>query len=122
QTAPAQAAWSADNVKRRRLENQSARADWQRAELTRRHIRRSRVLGEPQLGGLLGRQLGVATSSSSSSSHHYPTSPSFLDDVPGAVWAAGLVDKGHVPFAPSFAAERFPNVPCFWIGGHDEKT
>ncbi|KAL2753763.1 hypothetical protein ACRALDRAFT_1071834 [Sodiomyces alcalophilus JCM 7366] len=121
QTAPTQAAWSADNVKRRRLENQSARADRKRAELTRRHIRRSRVLGEPRLGGILGRQLGVATPSSWPFSYS-SAAPSLRDDVPGAVWAAGLVDKGHVPFAPSFAAERFPNVPCFWVGGQDEKT
>ncbi|ROT40224.1 hypothetical protein SODALDRAFT_329906 [Sodiomyces alkalinus F11] len=126
QTAPSQAAWSADNVKRRTIEAQSARADQQRAELTRRHIKRARILGEPQLGGLLGRQLGVSLSlspspSSSFSSSAYSAAPSVLDDVPGAVWAAGLVGKGVVPFAPGLAAERFPNVRCFWVGGQGEE-
>lgn len=43
-------------------------------------------------------------------------------DLGAAAWAGGLVDKGRVPFVPSFARARFANMPCFYVGGQDSKT
>ena len=43
-------------------------------------------------------------------------------DLGGAAWAAAAVDKGHVPFAPSFARARAANLPCFYVGGEDCRT
>ncbi|KAM0277401.1 hypothetical protein ACHAQH_005841 [Verticillium albo-atrum] len=58
-SAPASAAWSAANVKRRKIETQHAAAKHARAEKTKRNVKRARVLREPLLGGFLDRQLGI---------------------------------------------------------------
>lgn len=44
------------------------------------------------------------------------------EDIAVAAWAGGLVDKGSVPFVPSFARQRYANMPCLYVGGDDDKT
>ncbi|KAL9943982.1 hypothetical protein ACHAO5_006360 [Verticillium nonalfalfae] len=56
-SAPASAAWSAANVKRRKIESEHTAAEHARAERTKRNVKRARALHEPLLGGFLDRQL-----------------------------------------------------------------
>ncbi|TDZ32724.1 hypothetical protein C8035_v011747 [Colletotrichum spinosum] len=120
QSAPQNAAWSNESVKRRKIEHRQAEAVAARRELLKRHIVRSAALRNPLLGGILEAELGV---SKRERKLRAGSGADFgLEDVPTVAWARGLVDKGHVPFVPSFAKNRFPNIPCFYIGGDDEKT
>lgn len=78
---------------------------------------RSAALRDPLLGGLLDAELGVARKLRPGAGAFFG-----LDDVPAVAWARGMVDKGEVPFVPSFARNKFPNIPCFYVGGDDVKT
>jgi hypothetical protein len=115
QTAPATATWSSDAVKRRKLEDRSAREAARRSAQLRNHVRRHPFFAEPLRGGLLSRELGGGT-------ERGPWAPREREDVVAKAWAAGLVDKGQVPFVPSFARPRHPNIPSFYVNGDDEKT
>lgn len=75
----------------------------------RNHIRRHEALRRDVVSsGLLARELAISQVSGG--------------DVASAAWAKGVVDKGTVPFVPSFARARFANMPCFYVGGQDVKT
>ncbi|KAL2880182.1 hypothetical protein SGCOL_004569 [Colletotrichum sp. CLE4] len=118
-SAPQTAAWSADNVKRRKLQHREAEAVAARRERLKRHIVRSAALRAPLIGGILDVELGVRREERA----RLRVDGAFgVEDVPAAAWARGLVDKGEVPFVPSFARQSFPNIPCFYVGGDDEKT
>ncbi|KAM0335196.1 hypothetical protein ACHAQA_000238 [Verticillium albo-atrum] len=106
-SAPASAAWSATNVKRRKTEGQRAAFRHERAESIKRHVKRARVLREPLLGGFLNRELGIGGPDA---------------DVPAAAWVAGLNSHSHVKFVTESRKRREPNLGCFWIGGEDERT
>ncbi|KAM0591045.1 hypothetical protein D7B24_006380 [Verticillium nonalfalfae] len=106
-SAPASAAWSAANVKRRKIESEHTAAEHARAERTKRNVKRARALHEPLLGGFLDRQLGIG-------------SPDV--EVSAAVWASGLVDRHHVGFVDNVPRDTMPNLGCLWIGGEDAKT
>lgn len=43
-------------------------------------------------------------------------------DLTAEAWARGVVAKGSVSFAPSFARARYANMPCFYVNGEDTKT
>ncbi|KAJ4261460.1 hypothetical protein NW762_006885 [Fusarium torreyae] len=116
QTAPSSAAWSSDAVKRRKIDNKTQKAVRHRAHLIRNHIKRHFVAKDDVTSALLAREIG---------------SPFVAErgrgriedgDLGAAAWAAGLVAKGNVPFAPSFARKRYANMPCFYVSGEDEKT
>lgn len=113
-TAPPNAAWSADEVKRRRVASSAAESSHRRARLLRNHIRRHAALEADLVtrGRLLrelgGDRRGVVTVEE--------------QDTAVAAWAGGLVDKGSVPFVPSFARQRYANMPCLYVGGDDDKT
>lgn len=122
QSAPQNAAWSAESVKRRKVKHREAEAVAARQERLKRHIVRSAVLRDPLLGGFLEAELGVVKRERKIRSGGGGGSSFGVNDVPAAAWAKGLTDKGDVPFVPSFATGRFPNIPCFWVSGHDDKT
>ncbi|KAF9878496.1 hypothetical protein CkaCkLH20_03988 [Colletotrichum karsti] len=120
QSAPQNAAWSADSVKRRKIQHREAEAVAARRERLRRHIVRSAVLRDPLTGGFLEAELGV---SRRERKWRAGAGGEFgVEDVPAVAWARGVAEKGEVPFVPSFARARFPNIPCFYVGGEDEKT
>ncbi|CRK10870.1 hypothetical protein BN1723_009198 [Verticillium longisporum] len=73
-SAPASAAWSAANVKRRKIESEHTAAEHARAERTKRNVKRARALREPLLGGFLDRQLGIGAPDA---------------EVSAAAWAVG---------------------------------
>ncbi|KZL87968.1 myocyte-specific enhancer factor 2d [Colletotrichum incanum] len=116
-SAPQGAAWSADSVKRRKIQHREAEAVAARRERLKRHIVRSAVLRDPLLGGVLDVELGLRRERRTRA--HAGVA---AEDVPAVAWAKGLVDKGEVPFVPSFARQSFPNIPCFYVGGDDVKT
>ncbi|EGY22512.1 hypothetical protein VD0002_g3977 [Verticillium dahliae] len=106
-SAPASAAWSAANVKRRKLENEHTAAKHARSERTKRNVKRARALREPLLGGFLDRQLGIGAPDA---------------EVSAAVWALGLVDRHHVGFVDDSRRGAVPNLGCLWVGGEDTRT
>ncbi|KAL0940619.1 uncharacterized protein CTRU02_203382 [Colletotrichum truncatum] len=120
QSAPQNAAWSAESVKRRKIQHREAEAVAARRERLKRHIVRSAILRDPLLGGFLEAELGV---SRRERKLRAGAGGEFgLEDVPAVAWTTSLTDKGDVPFVPSFARQRFPNIPCFYVGGDDVKT
>ncbi|OLN86201.1 hypothetical protein CCHL11_04201 [Colletotrichum chlorophyti] len=116
-SAPQGAAWSSESVKRRKIQHREAEAVAARRERLKRHIVRSAVLRDPLLGGFLEVELGVRREGGQRADGALS-----VEDVPAVAWAKGLVDKGEVPFVPSFARQSFPNIPCFYVGGDDVKT
>lgn len=115
-TAPPSASWSSDAVKKRKLEHHADQTAKQRAKLVRKHIRRHALTQNVVSTSLLTQQMGL--------SRVAEFGKGCLDtrDVGADAWANGVVAKGHVPFAPSFARNQSPNVPCFYVNGDDEKT
>ncbi|KAJ4153109.1 hypothetical protein LMH87_009614 [Akanthomyces muscarius] len=112
-TAPPAAAWSADEVKRRRVASSAAESSRRRARLLRNHIQRHAVLeADLVTRGRLLRELGGGRGEAAA----------VVEDMMAAAWAGGLVDKGSIPFVPSFARERYANMPCMYVGGDDDKT
>ena len=112
-TAPPAAAWSADEVKRRRVASSAAESSRRRARLLRNHIQRHAVLeADLVTRGRLLRELGGGRGEAAV----------VVEDMMAAAWAGGLVDKGSIPFVPSFARERYANMPCMYVGGDDDKT
>ncbi|KAK4240278.1 hypothetical protein C8A03DRAFT_31580 [Achaetomium macrosporum] len=107
-TAPAQAAWSARNVKRRAIEEKE---DAQRREKLQRQansVKRTPVRKVPLMGGLLAREIGEVGGST----------------VPGAetlgrAWAGGLRAKGGVKLWPQYP-DNCGMVSSMWVGGSDE--
>ncbi|KAI1135301.1 hypothetical protein F5Y05DRAFT_395150 [Hypoxylon sp. FL0543] len=81
QTAPSNAAWSSDKVKKRKLEDEAAAAQLRRASLNRNRIARSRVLNVPLMGGFLAREYGQ---------HIHD-----LRDIRPASFAHGIVGRGQ---------------------------
>ena len=57
-TAPRNAPWSADSVKRRKIESHEADLARKRVEQTKGRVKRARVLAEPLSGGFLLRETG----------------------------------------------------------------
>ncbi|KAH6678882.1 hypothetical protein F5X68DRAFT_263861 [Plectosphaerella plurivora] len=108
-TAPSTASWSSHNVKRRKRHDAEVEAQERRAKLTRRHIKRSRALRDPNLCGLLTRELGLRDPS--------------LDglrsatDVPSAIYAAKLGSRGSISSRDNeVLGTRAAHPECFWVG------
>lgn len=80
-TAPTESAWSADTVKKRKLEDQKTEVVLRRLNLNKPRIKRSKVLAGPLTGGFLAREYG-----------------SLQDDIVPSIIAAGIVGKGGIPF------------------------
>ncbi|KAM0498856.1 hypothetical protein ACHAP8_006081 [Fusarium lateritium] len=116
QTAPSSAAWSSDAVKQRKVEKKTQKAIQRRAHLVRNHIKRHFIAKDTVASALLAREVGVPYATERGRGRLED------GDLGAATWAAGLVAKGNVAFAPSFARQRYPNMPCFYISSEDEKT
>ncbi|KAH7320926.1 hypothetical protein B0I35DRAFT_450538 [Stachybotrys elegans] len=123
-TAPAGAAWSADAVQRRQEQECAARAARVRAHIVQNHIRRSRIVRDVPTSGMLARETearrtGIDTAAGWSRADE--------GDLGAAVWAAGVVGKGSVPYASTSTSQpargsRHGNIPCFYVSGDDDKT
>ncbi|KAI1364216.1 hypothetical protein F5Y08DRAFT_218136 [Xylaria arbuscula] len=79
-TAPANAAWSSDSVKRRKLHDEATAVALRHLSLAKNRIRQARVLHDPLTGGFLAREYGA---------HE--------DDMQAACFASGLIHKGCMP-------------------------
>lgn len=77
----ASAAYNADNVKKRKIEEQKAERARKRQEKTKDLIKRASVLRNPITGGRLVREFGVVDR-----------------ELPVESWTAGLRDKGGISF------------------------
>lgn len=119
QTAGSSAAWSADAVKRRRIENKAQEEKRRRENLVKDHIKRHRLRRDVVTSGLLSRELRAGPAGLLAGGGN----PAVNDlDLSAAAWARGVVSKGALPFAPSYARERHANMPCFYVNGDDSKT
>jgi hypothetical protein len=116
QTAPASVAWSKDAVKRRRIEDKAQKVAQHRAHLIRNHIKRHFVANDAVTSALLTREINLPYAAERGRGRLED------GDLGAAAWASGLVAKGDIPFAPSFARQRYANMPCFYVAGEDEKT
>lgn len=117
QTAPSSVAWSADEVKRRRIVDLAKKEEDRRARLLKNHIKRNAALRTNVIAhSLLGHEIG-AVSTAAGYVRVYGER-----GIGAEVWSKGLVEKGVIPFVPSFARSRFANMPCFYVGGDDDKT
>ncbi|KAK9779398.1 hypothetical protein SCAR479_03880 [Seiridium cardinale] len=103
-TAPTDSAWSADNVKKRKLEDQKAEEALQRLDLCKGRIKRAHALNDPLTGGFLAREHGIA-----------------LDDMMPAILAADLVNKGGIPFKNSIWSSS-QHITAMCIVGEDPWT
>ena len=115
-TAPSAAAWSSDEVKRRKIQDRAGQAARQREYLVRNHIKRSGLARDIVTSGVLARELGEGRAAELGRGRAED------GDVGAAAWSAGVVEKGCIPFAPSFARARFANMSCFYVSGDDSKT
>ncbi|KAH7133379.1 hypothetical protein B0J13DRAFT_100462 [Dactylonectria estremocensis] len=114
--APTDAAYSSDAVKRRRVNDRTVLAAKKRAHAVRNHIRRHPMNQDAMFGGILAREFGLARVAECGRGRVED------GDVAAMAWAHGAVDKGSVPFAPSFARGQCPNMPCLYVNGEDTKT
>jgi hypothetical protein len=74
--------WSADNVKRRKLEDDEAAEAIRRMTLDKNRLVRAKVLRQPLMGGFLDREYGI-------------TSP----ETVSASFVGGILQKGTIPLA-----------------------
>ncbi|PHH77425.1 hypothetical protein CDD82_3508 [Ophiocordyceps australis] len=106
QTAPPEAPWSQESVKRRKVQDEQAEADKARREKAKMGIRRHDAFhSHAMAGGMLAREIHGGCGSE-------------VDC--GAAWAAGVVNKGHVSFAGH--SMRPLSIGCLYVNGDDTKT
>lgn len=131
QTAPAAASWSAEAVKQRALQEAADQRALRRAQLVRRHVKRSPLRRKIVPGGLLSRELGADyVLPAGAEDGRRAVGTTAAGDVRVAAWVDGVQRKGGIPLARA----RFPggrrtagdddddeaaraNVACFWVGG-----
>ncbi|GAP87953.1 putative myocyte-specific enhancer factor 2d [Rosellinia necatrix] len=104
-TAPSSAAWSSDNVKRRKLRDDDATAALRHADLAKDRIRRARALREPLTGGFFAREHGAVDG-----------------DMQAACFVEGLNRKGCIQLLPLRRDGSGMRVECMYIGGYDGGT
>ncbi|KAL8397781.1 hypothetical protein RB594_004479 [Gaeumannomyces avenae] len=83
-TAPASAAWSDRNVRKRKADAADAAAARRAAAVAATRVRRAPALADPVVGGLLRRELGGGGDGDG--------------DAPQVAWARSMQDKGAVAF------------------------
>ncbi|KAH8677435.1 hypothetical protein BX600DRAFT_430783 [Xylariales sp. PMI_506] len=81
-TAPDASAWSSENIKKRKLEDERAKLVIRRLKLNKDRIKPSKISNDPLVEGLLAREFGRVS-----------------NDLPAASFARGVVDKGILPLA-----------------------
>ncbi|PHH60632.1 hypothetical protein CDD81_1383 [Ophiocordyceps australis] len=106
QTAPTEAAWSRESVKRRKVQDEQAEAEQARREEAKMGIRRhGRFHAHAMAGGMLAREMHGGGGGE-------------LDG--GAAWAAGVVGKGQVEFG--LHTTQPLSIGCLYVNGDDSKT
>ncbi|KAI2641946.1 hypothetical protein GGS21DRAFT_500477 [Xylaria nigripes] len=100
-TAPANAAWSARNVKRQKLQDEDAAATQRHLQLCSSRIKRAKVLSDPLTGGFFAREYGAMKS-----------------DMQATCFVQGLKNKGTVPLLMGRGLE----ITDMYIGGQDRRT
>ncbi|RYP76804.1 hypothetical protein DL771_001540 [Monosporascus sp. 5C6A] len=103
-TAPSNAVWSSDNVKKRRLEDEEAAKAIRRMTLDKSRVARAKVLDHPLAGGFLDCEFGRPR-----------------PDVAPAGFAEGLVDKGKLLLKDARWTSA-SNVNHMYIDGQDRNT
>jgi hypothetical protein len=109
-SAPPGFAYSADGVKKRRLETEAAGLADRRKEVLGRGVQRSRALADPARGGLLRRELGLL-------------GPLATEDEALSCFTRGLREKGEVAFGGgggrNGASTSTSNLPLFCVTNHE---
>lgn len=113
-TAPSSAAWSADNVKKRRLEDEEAARAVRRMTLDKRRVARAKVLQHSLMGGFLDRELFGG------GGHHHPRLLGKVTSA-AAAFADGLVDRGMLPLKDARWSSS-SNVRHMYVDGQDRNT
>ncbi|KAI0181441.1 hypothetical protein GGR52DRAFT_583833 [Hypoxylon sp. FL1284] len=103
-TAPSDAAWSSDNVKKRKLEDAESVEALRKLNLNKNRIVRSRAVNDPLVGGFLARESGDT-----------------VRDLPAAAFARGLVNKGEIPLANAAWGSN-TNVKHMLVAGKGHKN
>ncbi|KAH8159172.1 hypothetical protein CIB48_g9071 [Xylaria polymorpha] len=104
-TAPTNAAWASNNVKRRKLHEEDAAAAQRHLRLAKNRIKRARVLREPLTGGFFAREYGA-----------------MKDDMQAACFVEGLTNKGTISlFHPDVDSSGW-QVKRMCVAGADYKT
>ncbi|KAL2131589.1 hypothetical protein VTI74DRAFT_4830 [Chaetomium olivicolor] len=109
-TAPSAAVWSSQNVKRRAVEENVAKAKEERARREVGRVKRARILKEgevPLMGGLLAKEIGQVCGSGRALS---------TKETAGRAWAGGLKGKGEVNLCPELVRQG-PMISTMWVGG-----
>ncbi|KAI1760881.1 hypothetical protein GGR53DRAFT_59127 [Hypoxylon sp. FL1150] len=103
-TAPTDAAWSADNVKKRKLEDAASVDALRKLNLNKNRIVRSRAANQALMGGFFARECGDMDR-----------------DQPTAAFAHGLVERGMIPLAdPAWRSNT--NVKHMFVAGKGHKN
>ncbi|RYP03564.1 hypothetical protein DL764_005065 [Monosporascus ibericus] len=103
-TAPSNAVWSSDNVKKRRLEDEEAAKAIRRMTLDKSRVARAKILNHPLAGGFLHCEFGRPR-----------------PDVVSTGFAGGLVDKGKLLLKDARWTSA-SNVNHMCIDGQDRNT
>jgi hypothetical protein len=103
--APPTAAYSAESVKRRKIEHEKEKNAQVVAAQKERFVQRSRLLQDPLLGGLLANELGIRPK-----------------DLQVDCWARGLCYKGCSPVAESGLYHNNNPIEHLYISNSDKKT
>jgi len=112
-TAPSSAAWSLENVKRRKVEDKQAALQRQQVVRNKDRVRRAPVLESPLTGDFLARELGGC------GSRGRPR------DVVAGCFVDGLVEKGCLPLGDARwggGGGMRRNVQHMYVDGQDRKT
>lgn len=117
-TAPGGAAWSADSVKRRRLEDEDAARALYRASLDRRRVARARVLGHCLTGGFLDRELFGPPGNGNGRGRRGGRGEEGLRE---AAFADALVPRGNLPLWHALWTSP-ANVNHLYVDGQDRNT
>ncbi|KAI0433279.1 plasma-membrane proton-e [Xylaria sp. FL1042] len=104
-TAPTNAAWSSDTVKRRKLHDEGAAAALRHLDIAKTRVRRARVLHEPLTGGFFAREYGAME-----------------EDMQAACFVEGMEHKGCIPLLGPGTHDQSMQVKHMFVAGHDHKT
>ena len=120
-TTPRGAAWSADSVKRRRLEDEEGARALRRADADRGRVARARVLSHALAGGFLDREL-FGPLGDAGGGCRAAAAPARVRDHPPAAFAAGLKPAGKIPLKDARWASSRSNVDHLVVDNQDANT
>lgn len=106
--APSGAAYTTDNVRKRKAEAAVAAVAAKRQEMLKTHIRRAAVLDHPLVGARLLREFGVVN-----------------NEMPVESWTSGLRDKGAISFHDDHDDPDNPSamaLSSILVNGDDQRS